>query len=695
MSLPPGVINLTAGGPPPPPPPHPARAQVPHAKQAGPPFFQVRGPALAAKPGPFPTGPPVGKQPMMRPPATPAVAHQGVQMVTQQMPIPQQMPVPPPRDMIPPELRQTRFVEFSDLRSERMTEAEAREALSEYVVYRFEKVVDPNETDPEGYPVRPTWENVKRVEVRDLSRRDIIRSIRELNAEGRTALQKKTDLTPSQQLQIETAQDALEARNLDKRFHYTLQQISHKLRKLPKDSFQYQQYMAERESKKLIVAKGKSAGSKERKSKKNLFETVSLIVYFKREPRLEENALSMYHSKQNEVAMGQRRDMEARQQQVQLQMQEQRQQHEFALFQQDQIHQARLRPPMPPTQPQGPPAPKPGVPPGLPGPPKGGKENKANGAKAPKPMIQVVHRDHEKGKVKVYPLSSSSSRSSKYSDNSDASWSENEFTPESSVTGSSDSNRHGRRHYRSRGRSRSRSRSHSRSRSRRRDRYHDRPEEYGLNAPRRHLKYDHNQLYILDQDLPRGRLVAAPMSPAAPPMLPRTRDFVEETVMPRRITSRPEPYPLEDVDDTLTGIFGRRRSALPARVIQRDVGFRPVVPREVARMRHEDDLDNIRRLRLEDEVRFEDSRRYEEELAAEREEIEMRTRRQMEQRFRRPSLDRGGLFQRVPAETYEEEAARDYMRLRERPARSLFDNPFDSLGRGTRRNSFGPAGYRD
>ncbi|KAF6784170.1 hypothetical protein CSOJ01_15786 [Colletotrichum sojae] len=210
-------------------------------------------------------------------------------------------------------LEDNRFITAldDDLRSERMTEAEAREALSEYVVYRFEKVVDPNETDHEGYPVRLTWENVKRVEVRDLSRRDIIRSIRELNAEGRTALQKKTDLTPSQQQQIETAQDALETRNLDKRFHYTLQQISHKFRKLPKDSFQYQQYMAERESKKLIVAKGKSAGSKERKSKNNLFEAVSLIVYFKMEPRLEENALSMYRSKQSEVAMGQRRDMES------------------------------------------------------------------------------------------------------------------------------------------------------------------------------------------------------------------------------------------------------------------------------------------------------------------------------------------------------------------------------------------------
>ncbi|TID02346.1 hypothetical protein CH35J_003862 [Colletotrichum higginsianum] len=188
------------------------------------------------------------------------------------------MPVPPPNDAIPLELRQKRLVEPSDLRSERMTEANAREALSEYVVYRLEKVNDPDEIDDEGYPAVPTWENVTRTEVRDLSKPVITRTIRHLDDEGKSVMQKKLKLTATQQRQIEKAQNDLETHNHDKRFCYTLQQIDTKMKKLSKDSTEYRQYIAGRESKKVTVSKTK-------KSKKNLLETTSLTVYFKREPR--------------------------------------------------------------------------------------------------------------------------------------------------------------------------------------------------------------------------------------------------------------------------------------------------------------------------------------------------------------------------------------------------------------------------
>lgn len=379
-------------------------------------------------------------------------------MPMQQMPM-QQMPVQPPREQIPLDLRQRQLIEVSDLRGERMTESGAREALSEYIVYRFEKVQDPNEIDVEGYPVMPTWENVRRVEVRDLSRQDIIRRIRELNDEGKTALQKKTDLTPAQQLQIEKAQNALETRNNDKRYRFTLQQISSKLKKLHKDSIEYQQYMADRGAKKVVVAKGRSSTSK---SKKNLFETVAVIVYFKKEPRFEENALDMYRSKKSEEAMIRQRDNEARKLQIQRQIQEERHQSETIMQQREQMHQARLHPPQQPFHPPMPPA----------RPPFG--EN-------PNTVVKVVHNDPRKGKSKTYNVSSSGSRSSRSTDSSNASWSDTEDTPDSSVTGSSGS-RHGRRRHRSRGRSRSRS--HSRSRRR------GRPEEYGLKAPRHHTKHD-------------------------------------------------------------------------------------------------------------------------------------------------------------------------------------------------------------
>ncbi|KAK6207498.1 hypothetical protein QIS74_12579 [Colletotrichum tabaci] len=154
-------------------------------------------------------------------------------------PMPQPMPIPPPNNAIPLELRQKRLVEPSDLRSERMTEANAREALSEYVVYRLEKVNDPDEIDDEGYPAVPTWENVTRTEVRDLSKPVITRTIRHLDDEGKSVMQKKMKLTATQQRQIEKAQNDLETHNHDKRFCYTLQQIDTKMKKLSKDSIEY------------------------------------------------------------------------------------------------------------------------------------------------------------------------------------------------------------------------------------------------------------------------------------------------------------------------------------------------------------------------------------------------------------------------------------------------------------------------
>ncbi|KAF4904288.1 hypothetical protein CGCFRS4_v001241 [Colletotrichum fructicola] len=683
MALPPGVIKFAPGGggqpppPPPPPPPHPAGAKVPHHHGPPPPpppppgRAQVPGPFAVRHPGPPP--PPVrpvgGQMPpaaVARPPIAhhpahpgPIIHHMPPPVPLQQMPV-QQVPIQPPRDKIPPELRERRLVEYSDLRSERMTDASAREYLSEYVVYRFEKVLDPMETDIEGFPTKPTWENVRRVEVRDLSRKDIIRNIRELNEEGQTALQKKMDLTPNQQLQIEKAQNALEKRNTDKRYRYTLQQISSKMKKLHKDSYQYQQYMADREAKKVVVARGKSALSK---SKKNLFETIAVTAYFRKEPRFEEDALAMYRSKKEEEILIQQRESEARNLHFQRQMQQDRHHAEFLMHQQHQAQQERLRPP-PQQLPPLPPIHK------LPPPPK------ATAA----PIVKVVEKDHGKGgKCKTYIVPSSGSRTSSSSNFSSELYdTETEDSPDSSESSKS---KHGRRR---------RGRRHSRSRSRSRRR--GRPEEYGLKGLRHHTRSDgQDPHYILDSEPLRGRLLAAPTSPTALPMLDGPA-YIEESLLARRIASRQEPYGVGDLEDQLEDMFNRRRAAPSARVIQRDLRdlpIRRVEPQEVARRRHDDDLENVIRLKLEDEAQFEHDRRMEEDFEAEGQEIARRHHRSMERRFRRPSLDRGRLFRPIPPETYEEEAARDYMRERERPARTHFDNPFDPLGRGTRRNSFG------
>ncbi|KAK1637219.1 hypothetical protein BDP81DRAFT_283682, partial [Colletotrichum phormii] len=401
------------------------------------------------------------------------------------------MPVQPPNDMIPPELRRKGLVQRSDLRNERMTDADAREALSDYVVYRFEKVNDPNEIDDEGNPVKSTWENVIRTEVQDLSKPAITRTIRDLDAEGRTAMQKKLDLTGTQQRQIEKAQNNLDAHNLDRRFNYTLQQISTKIRKLSKDSIEYRQYMAGRESKK---------------------------------PRFGEDAKAILKEREREIEQQQRLQEQQRQHHHAQQLVAQQHLHELAIRRQHDEFQRHL-----PLQ---------GGPPRPPFPlPKPVKE---------KTDVKVIKT--EKGKTKVYNLPSRSSGSSG-SSRSDDSWSESDQTPSTSVTGSSDSSRHG--HHRGRHLSRVRSRSHSRSRSRRR--YHDRPEHYSIKVTRHHTKHDH---HLLNDDVLRGLMPNSP--PLAPLIMPGGPDhFEHEVFRPRRLADTAYDNELEDIE--LYSSLGRRR----------------------------------------------------------------------------------------------------------------------------------------
>ncbi|KAK2011138.1 hypothetical protein LZ32DRAFT_512772, partial [Colletotrichum eremochloae] len=421
------------------------------------------------------------------------------------------VPIPPPSEVIPLELRHKRLVERSDLRSERMTDADAREALSEYVVYRFEKINDANEIDDEGFPVKPTWENVTRTEVRDLSKPTITRNIRQLNDEGKSVMQKKLNLTAAQQRQIEKAQNDLETRNLDKRFCYTLQQIDSKTRKLSQDSVEYRQYMAGRESKK---------------------------------PRDGENATDIMKERKRDAEHN--RKLEDQQRQTQQAQQLLAEQHRYNMIRQQHADMERrmIQPlvPRPPSYQQQkchqiPPEPHP---------------TQLAGGKGPK--IHVIENDPRRGhKPKVYTVSSQNSRSSRSSYTGD-SLSDSELTPESSVTGSSDSGRHGRRRRPSRGRSGGRSRSRSHSHDRRR--YHDRPENYGVPS-RHHTKY--NQHYILDSDTPRGGLMSVPPPLAPSPMPGAFGRLAYETLQPRQKSERAHDHDSDNCEP-FNGLGLRRQS---------------------------------------------------------------------------------------------------------------------------------------
>jgi hypothetical protein len=533
--------------------------------------------------------------------------------------------------MIPAHYRERRPVAISDIRNERMTEADARELLSTWVIQRFEKL-DDDEIDDEGFPLRPTWENVIRTEVRDLSKQEATRQVRTLDRMGQSVAEKKASLSTAQQRQLERAQEELQRFEPDQRYIYILAQLDHQLKKLDHRPVEYYGHKGKnRESKHVTVGRRRSS------STKKLYERVSLTAYFKRLPRPEENAIAMHQQREIEL---QRKLMPLPQQMQQYHHQQQQQQQQQ---QQHHHHQGQQFPA------------------------HHGKHPMAKQQKQPK-GIEIV--PGKNGGVKVYKTHGhhgspkSSHSSSIYSEDDSYFTDGSENTPNSSID-SSHSSRHRRR------------RSHSRSRSR--HRRHDRPEQYGIEAPRRHSKHD--QHYILDGFTARVPVVPRPPSPpvALPPPIDVAR-IEDEAYLEGRAAALADVRALEDTY--------RPRFAPPPRVIQRRPSVRLVEPRDAARQRHEEELGRFEHLQLSDELRYEDGLRYEEDLERDIREAEMRRRYALTDRLRRqrPEVE---VWEGEPS--FEDRAARDYTRHRDSEPHVQFANPFTPLAaRGRRHSSYYP-----
>ncbi|ODA81172.1 hypothetical protein RJ55_04136 [Drechmeria coniospora] len=108
-------------------------------------------------------------------------------------------------------------VEISDLRRETMTDGDARELLSMYVVIRHEKWISPNGFDDDGNPVRPTWERISRFEDPNISQQEAIHKVRELTKGGSVAF-KKGQLGVNIQRQLEETKRALKEEDPDTRY---------------------------------------------------------------------------------------------------------------------------------------------------------------------------------------------------------------------------------------------------------------------------------------------------------------------------------------------------------------------------------------------------------------------------------------------------------------------------------------------
>ncbi|SPO02956.1 uncharacterized protein DNG_05637 [Cephalotrichum gorgonifer] len=234
--------------------------------------------------------------------------------------------------------RERPLVQRFDNRQDYMTDAEKRKALSEYVIYRFEKALDGNETDEEGRPVRPTWRNVDMTEVRDMSKQEAAARVQKLNSEGKSASEKKQALFAPQRRHIEMALKTLERTESDPRYCFVLAQLDVKYEKLSDEEYlrdernwpnlsdrdreRAKEYYRgkDKAGKKVAVPQPMKGGvfSKDykkdgqKKDKKERKETVSITAFFRRQPSSGVDVSLMYREKKKKKVASARNAMQAR-----------------------------------------------------------------------------------------------------------------------------------------------------------------------------------------------------------------------------------------------------------------------------------------------------------------------------------------------------------------------------------------------
>lgn len=234
------------------------------------------------------------------------------------------LPPQPPRSLVPRPLLEGPVVQISDIRKEpgRLTESEAREELSDFVIYRFERADQATDYDSEGERVTPTWANVVRTEVRGISKKEAARQVRMLHDIHKPLSEKKATLTDAQQRQLEKVLEGLEMNERDPRYHYVLVQIDRKLRDKKvrdgsrdrveirrhgdrkhgeKHGRRYSENRGRRETVEFVDLHGRRR-STVRDPRKKVQETVSITAYYKRCPKPDVDAIAMVLQREAENA---------------------------------------------------------------------------------------------------------------------------------------------------------------------------------------------------------------------------------------------------------------------------------------------------------------------------------------------------------------------------------------------------------
>ncbi|RTE72230.1 hypothetical protein BHE90_013364 [Fusarium euwallaceae] len=217
--------------------------------------------------------------------------------------IPTSYPTPPspPPGAVPRDLRPRDAVPISDLRHERLTEADARELLSTFYVIRLERAHNPNDVDSEGYALKPSWDMVHQYIQTNYPQEDARRRVAQLMKETKPVYEKKRAKEASIQRQIEIVLDDFSRRELDPRFIFTLAQFESQYRRL--DDRSVSSGRRRRSHRHHHSRKSRKHSNRSRSPRK---ERQAIIIYLKRTPAKGENGLRMLQEENQRKA---RRDM--------------------------------------------------------------------------------------------------------------------------------------------------------------------------------------------------------------------------------------------------------------------------------------------------------------------------------------------------------------------------------------------------
>ncbi|KAI1451635.1 hypothetical protein F4805DRAFT_83369 [Annulohypoxylon moriforme] len=194
-------------------------------------------------------------------------------------------PLPgPSRAGLPVDLARGPSVEISDVSRDLKTTNDMREDLTEYAIFRFEKMPTQNQYDDEGRLQLPTWDRAIRTRVPGMSPREIVREIQHLNRNTRNLTDKLKSLSPVLQRQIDKAQEDLTLQNSDPvNYHWVLAQLDHQLREIvPYIVVAGGSHPTSR--RRYGSTRRRSDGRASRRERKS-YERISLRAYFKRTPR--------------------------------------------------------------------------------------------------------------------------------------------------------------------------------------------------------------------------------------------------------------------------------------------------------------------------------------------------------------------------------------------------------------------------